>query len=195
MLNSYSQKLQKLISRNTLLTAILLALCLIVFGVGLGWYNNKVVARTTTPIALYKEEPSNPLSFMANWDSVDYINLSKSGYQAANSANFYPLYPLLIHYVTKVLRSPLDSGIFISWICLVGAIYYYLRILKTFFKVEDNISAIKGLVFFVLFPTSVFFLSAYASSLLVFTGLACIYYALSEPLSGLKTGASGWLPA
>ncbi len=186
------QRFIKVLNKNTLLLALVIAICMIVVGVGLGWYNNKVVPLNTTPIARYHKEPTNPLSFMANWDGVNYIYISQHGYTYVDQANYYPLYPMLIHYMNKVISSTVTSALVVSWLCLIGALYYYLRFLKLYFKLKDNISAVKGVMFLVLFPTSIFLVAAYASSLVVFTGIACLYYAfkkqyLAAGLFGLLT--------
>lgn len=179
-LQKLSHYLKKLLSDHTLLLSLLIAASLIIVSTGLGWYNNKVVPVTTNPIARYTAEPNNPLSFMSNWDGPDYISIAQKGYQNVSQASFFPLYPLLIHILTKLINSPLISALIISWFCLVGAIYFFIKILRKLFKTENNLMSLKGLIFFVLFPTSVFLVATYTESLLAFLSLGAIYYALNR---------------
>ncbi len=175
----YIQVLRRL-NKNTLLLAIVITAGLLILTVGLGWYNNKVVLSTTNPIARYTLEPNNPLSFMSNWDGPNYISISKSGYVNKSLASFFPLYPLLILLFNIVIKSPLDSALLVSWLSLVGAIYFYIKILRRIFNVSSNISALKGLAFFVLFPTAIFLVATYTESLFALLSLAAIYFALNK---------------
>lgn len=180
VIKKYSNTVQKALNKHTLLLAVIVSICLIGVAVGLGWYNNKVVPLSTNPIARYISEPSNPLSFMSNWDGPNYISLAVHGYQSLNQAIYFPLYPLLIRLVHMIISSPLDSALLVSWVCLVGAVYFYIKILKQIFSIKDNLMTIKGLLFFVLFPTAVFLVATYTASLVTFTALAAIYFALNR---------------
>jgi hypothetical protein len=179
-INRLLNKFIKLLNKHTLLLALLVSISFIIIAVGFGWYNNKVVLPTTNPIARYKAEPNNPLSFMSNWDGPNYISLSLHGYQSVKQTNFFPLYPLLIHLVHYMISSPLNSAILVSWLSLIGAVYFYIKILKHLFNIKKNVEAVTGLMFFILFPTAIFLAATYATSLLIFTGLASIYFALKK---------------
>lgn len=178
---------QRLSNRHTLVLALIVSIVFIIVAVGLGWYNNKLIPLTTNPIARYTAEPSNPLSFMSNWDGPDYINIAKFGYQNVSQANFFPVYPILIHVINKLLFSLLNSALLISWVSLVGAIFYYIKVLKKLFKFNNNVDTLKALALFVLFPTAIFLVAAYTESLFAFFALAAIYYALERKylLTGL----------
>ena len=174
------QALLTYVSKHELVLAILLALLMIVVGVGLGWENNKLVPVSTGSIAHYNLEPHNRLSFMSDWDGPDYINIAQNGYINKDQANFFPLYPLAIRLVHTVISSLLDSALIVSWLCFVGATYFYLKIIKHLYKLKDNLEAVRGVLFFILFPTAVFLMATYTEALFAFLSLGAIYYALQK---------------
>jgi hypothetical protein len=170
----------KRVLSHELFVACLLALMIIVVGIGLGWENNKIVPVNPAPTAHYNLEPSNHLSFMSDWDGPIYLNLASHGYTNKIQANFFPFYPLVVRFVHTFVSSLLDSALLVSWVCFVGATYFYLKIIKLLYKVKDNAEAIRGALFFVLFPTSIFFIATYTESLFAFLALGALYCALRK---------------
>lgn len=177
--NQLNKLKNKIIKRDVLL-AITIAFGLIVLGSFMGWYNNKIIPANQLPIAHYSLEKNNPLSFMANWDSPDYINIAKHGYTEVSISNYFPLYPITIRLVKLIINSWLDSALLIAYLSLIGAVYFFLKILKLLFNIKNNTEAIRGLVFFGLFPTAVFLIAAYTESLFAFLALGAIYFALKN---------------
>jgi Gpi18-like mannosyltransferase len=171
-----------LILKRDLLLAIVVALAVIFGGVFLGGENNRVVPVNSDPNARYVSiDPSAHLAFMSNWDGPDYIRIAAHGYSNKEQANFFPLYPILIRALNSVIGSPLYSALALSWLSFTGAIYFYLKVIKQLFnKVSDNQEALRGLLFFVLFPTGVFLLATYTESLFAFLSLAAIYFCLKK---------------
>jgi Gpi18-like mannosyltransferase len=154
----------------------------VIIGTGLffGWYNNKVVPLYPKAHFHYVQEPTNPLSYMSNWDGPDYLGIAKSGYTSLFQANFFPLYPMAIYAVDRVIPSPLDSALLISWVCLVGAAYFYMKVVRTVFSVKGKSEPLKALLFFVFFPTGVFLIATYTESLYALLALGSIYYAFQK---------------
>jgi Gpi18-like mannosyltransferase len=182
-LSQYKSLLKKIVfylNKHTFVFSILVTSLFIILSVGLGWYNNRLVLPTTNPIARYTAEPSNPLSFMSNWDGPDYLRIAKQGYSDVSEASFFPLYPLLIGVINLVISSPLYGALAISWASLIGATYYYLCIVKQLFKIDQNLVALKSVLFFLFFPTSIFLAATYTESLFAFLALAAIYFALNR---------------
>lgn len=165
---------------SELAVAIAVAIVVIIVGVGLGWENNKVVPVNSATIAHYNLEPNNKLRFLSNWDGPIYLNIAKSGYTSKDQANFFPMYPLVVHFVHDIIPSLLYSALAVAWLCFIGAIYFYIKILKKLFGLKDNIEALRGLLFFVLFPTAVFLIATYTEALFALLALAAIYYALQK---------------
>ncbi|MGH7142182.1 MAG: mannosyltransferase family protein [Candidatus Saccharimonadales bacterium] len=179
ILAAYS-KIKHFILTKDFYLSIVVAVIVISCGVFLGWYNNKIVLTNPSVIAHYNQEQTNPLSFLSNWDGPDYLNIEQNSYTSATQANFFPLYPLIARIINMVISSPLNSALAVSWLSFVGVIYFYLKIVKFLFKITDNMEAIKGLLFFILFPTAVFFLATYTESLFAFLSLGAIYSALRK---------------
>ena len=114
---------------------------------------------------------------MSDWDGPIYLNLAAHGYQSNIQANFFPLYPLVVRFVHTFVSSLLDSALLVSWVCFAGATYFYLKIIKHMYKIKDNLEAVRGALFFILFPTSVFFIATYTESLFALLALGALYYA------------------
>jgi hypothetical protein len=176
----YGLKARDYIVRQDLLLAIVVALAVIVVGVSFGWENNKVVPVNAAASARYTQEAGKSLSFMANWDGPDYLTIAQHGYTFAGQASFFPLYPLAVHVIDLIIGSPLYSGLLVAWASLVGAVCFYLKIIKQLFKITDNLEALRGALLFVLFPTGVFLLATYTESLFAFLALGALYYALEK---------------
>ncbi|MFI5240740.1 MAG: mannosyltransferase family protein, partial [Candidatus Saccharimonadia bacterium] len=160
--------------------AIVITLILVFVGVflGHGFYNT--VASAPSPGFHYLLEPHNPLSYLASWDGADYIQIALTGYQNLFWVNWFPLYPITIHVLNFIIPSPLVSALVIAWTSLVGAIYFYLKIARKLFNLKDVTEPLRALLFFVLFPTSVFLIAPFAESLFAFLALGAIYFALSK---------------
>ena len=174
------QKVVAAIVRRELLLAVVVAASLVVGGGFLGHQNNGIVPLDPVDLAHYQGEPRNHLDFLANWDAADYIAISQHGYINVSLTNFFPLYPLLIHAVNLVVASSLDSALLVAWAGLVGAIYFYLKIIKRLFRVTANQEALRGTLPFLLFPTGVFLFAPYTEGLFGLLALGAIYYALRK---------------
>jgi Gpi18-like mannosyltransferase len=167
------------IAKHELLLAIISVVIIISLGVCLGLQKNKVVPVNAWAPSHYLAEPGNHLSFLANLDGIGYISISQHGY-SIGTAEYFPLYPILIHLVNQVIASPLYSSLIVSWTSLVGATYFYIKIIKKYFKLSDNIEALKGVLLFLLYPTGIFLIASYTEGLFAFLSLAAIYFALNK---------------
>jgi len=179
-LKSKCSELYKLAIGREWILAILLAAGVVIVGLVIGLIGKTVIAVNQPHYIHYLLEPHNKLSFLANWDGVDYINISRHGYTSNFSTGWLPLYPILIFIVDKIINSSLMSALVIAWASLIGAIYYYQKIIKLFFRVTTNIKALKAVLFFILFPSGIYFIAAYTESLFAFLSLGAIYYALKK---------------
>lgn len=172
-------KLSKFILKRDWLTAIIVTISIVFIGSLIGIESAKTSVLNPTTIASYRSEPGNRLSFFANWDGVDYINIAKNGYSSYRPTNFFPTYPILLSFVNKLIVSPLISGLIVSWVFLAGAIFYYLKITRILFK-EKGIESIRAVLLFVLFPTAFYLTTVYTESLFAFLALGAIYYAIQK---------------
>lgn len=173
-------RIRTYIVRHDLLLVLCIGVIIICVGSYLGQENNNIVPVSTAVLAHYTAEPNNPLRFLSNWDGPNYIQISQHGYTSTNQTNFFPLYPMIIHLVHAVVDSPLTSAIIVSWASCIGAVYYYLKVIKFLFHIENNVEALKGVLLFILFPSGVFLLATYTESLFAFLALGALYYALKK---------------
>ena len=165
------------LNANDGLLAIVIVVIFICLTLFLGYYSNLVIPGNPDPSARYLLEPATHLDFMSEWDGPHYISIAKYGYTNNALTAFFPLYPLLIRLVMYVVRSPLISALFVSWACLVGAIYFYLKILKEIIS-KNKIEHIMGVLLFLLFPTAVFLAATYTESLYALATLGALYFGL-----------------
>lgn len=153
---------------------------LIALSVGIGYFNNRTVTAYPEPGYHYTSEPKNSLSFMASWDAPDYLTIAQSGYANNFWINWFPGYPLAINSVHRVIPSELDSALIISWLSLIGAIYFYLKIVREVVPKSDGTEAMRAWMLWLLFPTAIFLVAPFTESLTAFLGLAGIYMALKK---------------
>ncbi len=161
------------LERHDFWLALFVTICVIVGGLSLGWYSNRTIPLAAGASAHYYGEPRNPLTFMSDWDGPIYILISQHGY-TANNNQFFPAYPTLVHLMTYLVHSPLLAALLVSWICLAGACYFYLQLVKLLWPRTRNQDALLGLLLFVLFPTGIFLLATYPESLLALAVLGAM---------------------
>jgi len=174
------RRLRDRIVGSELLLAICVVVVVVAVGVLFGWENNKLIPANQATIYRYGVGPWRHLNFMANLDGRDYLEIATRGYWETAEANFFPLYPLLIRLVNYAVGSPLLSGLLISWAAFAGAVYFYFKILKQLYHLKDNLEALRGVLFFVLFPTSVFLFTVYTESLFALFALGAFYFAMQK---------------
>lgn len=165
--------------RSSLVQAFLISAAVVAIGVFLGDYNNKAVPVSQSALAHYSAEPNHPLKFLANWDGKHYIAIANHGYTSPSDPAFFPLYPLLIALFKLILGSPLTAALAISWLSLVGATYYYMKLVSVWWRPKNN-ERLQATLMFLLFPTAVFMLAAYTEALFIFLSLAAVYYAATK---------------
>ena len=115
---------------------------------------------------------------MARWDSVWYLAIARYGYQHVYERTaFFPLYPLLIHVLSFVVRSDLVAGILISLACTAAALYLLHRLVSLDQSREVADTTVLLVAFF---PVSFFLSAVYTEGLLLALSLACVYAARRE---------------
>jgi len=98
---------------------------------------------------------------LANFDGVYYLKIAKDGYQQFEQA-FFPLFPLLIRWLTLVTKNYLLSGLVIVYLSFFTAFIFLKKLLQKNLKNYNYQSVI---FFLLVFPTSFFFISVYTESL------------------------------
>lgn len=121
--------------------------------------------------SLFGRDTSLSLLSFANWDGRHFLDIAKYGYIQNIQYAFFPLYPLLINLLSKILLDNyLISGLLINIFSSLGIIYYFLKLLNT------KPSSLKILLSFLLFPTSFYLISIYSeATFLLFTLMSFFY--------------------
>lgn len=123
---------------------------------------------------------SNPLIFpWSNFDGVHYLSIAASGY--SNDLGFFPLFPILIRFFSVFLTgtSAFDlsyflSGFLISNILFLISLIIFYKLIKIDFSDK---TALKSILFLLIFPTSFFFGGIYTESLFLLLSLLSFYKA------------------
>jgi len=129
------------------------------------------------------------LSPAARWDSVWYLQIAAHGYFSPASANFYPLYPLLVGVGARLFDNAIVAGIAIS----IGSAVVALTLLYRLALLDLERPAARMTVLLVaVFPASLFLSAAYPTSLFLLLTIAAVYAARRErwALAGLCGGLS-----
>lgn len=178
--------IKRKIADNTWLLALLITCGVILVGIFVAWYNNKVIPGNTGALARYPGAAGNPLGFLGEWDSRYFTGIAQHGYTRSTDTAFFPLYPIAIKIVDFAVHAPLMSALLVSWASLYGAIYYYLKLVPKLWRVDLS-EKLQACLFLIIFPTAMFMLAAYSEALFVFLSLAALYFCLSKQywLSGL----------
>lgn len=115
----------------------------------------------------------------ANFDGVHYLLIAGQGY--TNNFGFLPLFPFLIHTLASTFQSstPFDAGEFFAALIITNVVF--LAALIIFFKLllldYPKKIAYTTLLFFLVFPTSFYFVSIYSESTFLFLALVSFYLA------------------
>ena len=112
------------------------------------------------------------LAVWGRWDAVHYLDIGIRGYQGTDMA-FFPLFPLLIALLGKVIGNHLIAGMLIS----TAAFFFGLLFLYKLVEHEFERSVARRAIFYVsIFPTAVFFSAVYTESLFFMLTVASFYY-------------------
>lgn len=102
-----------------------------------------------------------------NFDGIQYIKIAQGGYNEWQQA-YFPLFPLLIHFLKPIIKNNLYAGLLISNLSFGIGLYYFIKL----FKPKNNWL----LVFLITFPTSFYFNVSYTEGLFFMLFVLSIYY-------------------
>src|SRR3990167_194711 len=95
----------------------------------------------------------------ANFDGAHYLLIAKNGYTQYQQA-FFPLYPLLIRWLSPIFSNNLLlTGLIISNVSFLLGLYIFSKYLKL--TINNQQLTIWSIVFLLVFPTSFFFGAVY----------------------------------
>jgi hypothetical protein len=128
-------------------------------------------------VGQHVQESSNPLlDVWGRWDAVHYLNIASQGYQGTDMA-FFPLYPVLIRILGRLVGDHLVAGILISNASFFFGLLYLYKLLEH----EYDRSVARRAIFYVsIFPSAVFFSAVYTESLFFMLTVASFYYMRSH---------------
>ncbi len=122
----------------------------------------------------------------AHWDSVWFLEIARDGYERAEDAAFFPLYPLLL----KATGSSVVGGVLVSLACFAGA----LALLHALVALDFGARVARLTVLLVaVFPAATFFSAVYSEALFLLLSVAAVYaarvdrWALAGVAAGLAT--------
>lgn len=123
-----------------------------------------------TPSSPFLAQHISPWHLLMQWDANYYYNIATQGYTTTTA--FFPLYPILI-WLFSFLFSPLNAGLFISYIFLSLTVWYIYRLFK---HESDSQFSFKIIALLLLAPCGFFFASLYTESLFLFFLVTFFYY-------------------
>jgi len=101
------------------------------------------------------------ISGLANFDGAQYLLIVREGYNQFTQA-YFPIYPLLIKFVSFIVPNHLLSGLLISNLCFLIGLYFFKQYLM---REGEETSPLQVIIFLLLFPTSFFFGALYTEGL------------------------------
>lgn len=108
---------------------------------------------------LAKLSPWQAVWQWANFDGPHYLTIAEKGYVGTGLIQaYFPLYPLLIKYLNLLVGNYLYSGLIISNLAFVAALYFFRQLIRN----QRKNNYFFPFAFLLLFPTS-FYLGAYYS--------------------------------
>jgi Gpi18-like mannosyltransferase len=119
---------------------------------------------------------SNPFYQLIRWDSLIYLDILKNGY-TLDTAKCFPLYPILVKFISLFSGDAILAGFFVSWASLVFALFYFWKLLNISDSVETTKRALLLLLFF---PSAIFFSTIYTESLFLALTIAFFYHIKKE---------------
>jgi Gpi18-like mannosyltransferase len=109
---------------------------------------------------------------LIRWDSGWYLSIVNKGYSLQSTA-FFPLYPLLVRLVSSLKGNIESSGLWISNISFLIALFYIYAIAKQEF---DDDTASRAVFYIAAAPAAFFFSAFYTESVFILCLAACFYY-------------------
>lgn len=120
------------------------------------------------------------LQYWARWDSGWYLSIAEKGYHWTapgewSSVVFFPLYPQLIRLFSFVTNNQYAlAGVIVSSLCTLATCFYLYYLVKL--EIGQR-TALRSVLYMLIFPTSIFLASIYSESLFLLTVVASFYHA------------------
>jgi len=121
--------------------------------------------------------PAYLANIWANFAGKDFLDLARFGYGLPLSPStyvFFPLFPIVIRFLTTVIPDYLASGLILVHVSLACALYYLYQLVRLDFK---ETIAKNTLLLLMLFPTAFFFGAVYTESFFLLLIVLSFYLA------------------
>lgn len=120
-----------------------------------------------------------PLAGLSNWDGVYFSHIARRGYDFEHFHAFFPLYPLLVRWLSILL--PLENGAAIlvsGWIIsntsfVLAALFLYRL---SFILLRDKNTALRASYLFSVAPSSIFMSAVYTESLMCLLSFSGMFF-------------------
>lgn len=114
---------------------------------------------------------------LGTFDGQYYQTIAIHGYRSFDLFAFFPLYPLTINAMAKIIGNTYIAGIFISWIfALLGLFYLY----KLFRLDVNEKSTLWAIFYFLIYPAAVVYATIYSESMFLFFVVLALYQARTK---------------
>lgn len=170
-------------NRRTLAFSLGIIFCWIILLFGISKFSNNFIQNRTSyelPPNLQVVRRSLVLPFL-NYDGRNFLQIANSGYIKLDEHNlraFFPLYPLVIAYASKLTGiNVVYSGLFLSYVAAIGSFYIFYRLTK---EESDEKTSLKAVFLLMVFPTSFYFLSYYTESLYLLLSLLVFWFLIKK---------------
>jgi hypothetical protein len=118
------------------------------------------------------------IDWTSRWDSGWYSSIVRDGYSYSpgrqSNVAFFPLYPLLIRFMSTGHESPLVAALVVDHLAFLGALIYLYALARR--VLPDRESAERSLWLLALFPTSFFYSAFYTESLFLFLSAGALFH-------------------
>jgi len=127
------------------------------------------------------------VSSFSHFDGIHYLRIVHKGYDDTGSQAFFPLYPLLIKFLTFGYFDPLYVAIILNFVLTIATLFLVIKNLA-------HSERLKFLLLFLSFPTSFYLLANYTESFFIFLLVSFFillkkkHYLFAAILAGLASG-------
>ncbi|GER87496.1 hypothetical protein KDW_16580 [Dictyobacter vulcani] len=130
---------------------------------------------------LFNSQGASSFAFTANsilynwyhWDAPRNLTIATQGYTDPSYTALFPLYPAIVH----LFSAPLHMDILLAAM-IISNVAFFAALMVLYLLAEgefDAGTARRAVLYLAVFPTALFFFTAYNTSLFLFFTLLCIY--------------------
>lgn len=125
---------------------------------------------------------------LTRWDAQYFIHIARYGYTYENTLAFFPLYPMSVRCVARILKKILFilndqsviviAGVLINFFCFIKSSVIFYDLSKKI--LGDKITAYKAAILYCINPAGIFFTAAYSESMFAYLTFYSMYAAVEN---------------